>query len=62
MFNSQSAARFAAYVRELRADASRDRIEQKAAEREARLEALERQTVSVWRVQNGHPIEIIHQR
>lgn len=62
MFSSAAAKRFAAHVRELRGDAARERIAKRAAEREARLEAMERQTISIWRVQNGHPIEIIHQR
>ena len=62
MFDKAIVSRFTAHVRELRGDAARERIAKKAAELEARLEQLEQQTVSVWRVQNGHPIKIIHQR
>jgi hypothetical protein len=62
MFNPLTIANFNAHVLALRGDAARERAEHKAAELEARLERLERQTISVWRVQNGHPIEIIHRR
>lgn len=62
MFSTAAAKRFSAHVRELRGDAARERIAKRAAEQEARLEQLERQTISVWRVENGHPVEIIHRR
>lgn len=53
---------FDVHVKSLRADAARERLGQRATKSEARLEELERQTISVWRVQNGHPIEVIYQR
>ena len=62
MFDRSVKEMFVAHVRELRGDAARERAARKAVELEARIERLERQTISVWRVQNGHPIEIIHQR
>lgn len=65
MFNKSTLDAFCDHVREMRrADATERRAKKarKAAEREARLDALERQTISVWRIQGGHPVEIIHQR
>ena len=53
---------FCTNVKEMRRDAARERAAKKAAELEAKLEALERQTISVWRVENGHPVEVIHRR
>jgi hypothetical protein len=62
MFLDNTIAAFKEHVRSLRADEARERAAKRASSREARIEQLERQTISVWRVQNGHPIEIIHQR
>lgn len=62
MFLEQTISAFKEHVRSLRVDEARERAAKRAASREARLERLERQTISVWRVQNGHPVEIIHQR
>lgn len=62
MFDQSTVDRFTAHVRELRGDAARERAARKAAELEAKIEAIERQAIAVWRCVDGIPVEIIHRR
>jgi septation ring formation regulator EzrA len=62
MFLESTISAFKEHVRSLRADEARERARRKAESYEAKLARIERQTISVWRVENGHPVEIIHRR
>ena len=53
---------FCSHVKEMRRDAARERAAKRAKRLEARIGEIERQTISVWRVENGHPVEVIHRR